>query len=50
MSLQVINQDHYSFALSEPGDYELTEESVGSRYAGLIVRTFLDANDPEDIG
>lgn len=44
-SLHVINQDHYSFAYIEPGRYELTQEVVGSRYAYLIVRTFLDPKD-----
>ncbi len=48
-SLHVISQDHYSFAKAKPGRYELTQENVGSRYAYLIVRTFVDANDPEDI-
>jgi hypothetical protein len=48
-SLQVINQDHYSFAKVKPGRYELTQENVGSRYAYLIVRTFCDANDPDDV-
>jgi hypothetical protein len=48
-SLQVISQDHYSFAKTQPGRYELTQDNVGSRYAYLIIRTFIDANDPEDI-
>ena len=48
-SLQVINQDHYSFAKTKPGRYELTQAEVGTRYAYLTVRTFMDANDPEDI-
>ena len=48
-SLHVINQDHYSFAKVKPGRYELTQENVGSRYAYLIVRTFCDANDPDDV-
>ena len=48
-SLHVINQDHYSFAKTQPGMYTLTQENVGSRYAYLIVRTFIDAADPEDI-
>lgn len=48
-NLQVISQDHYSFAMIEPGRYELTQEKVGSRYAYLIVRTFFDANDPDDL-
>ena len=49
MSLQVINQDHFSYAVSEPGRYELTENAVGSRYVYLIIRTFIDADDSEDI-
>jgi hypothetical protein len=49
MSLHVINQDHYSYAVSRPGNYELTENAVGSRYVSLIFRTFIDANDPKDI-
>jgi hypothetical protein len=48
-SLEVINQDHYSFAKVKPGRYELNQENVGSRYAYLIVRTFFDANDPDDL-
>ena len=49
MSLHVLSQDHYSFTESEPGRYEITREKVGSRYAFLIIRTFIDADDPEDI-
>lgn len=50
MSLHVINQDHYSFVISRPGRYELTEEKVGSPYGYLSFRTFVDAEeDPKDI-
>jgi hypothetical protein len=48
MSLHVVNQDHYMFVLTEPGEHVLTEEIVGTRYAGLNVRTFMDPSDPED--
>jgi hypothetical protein len=48
-SLHVINQDHYSFAKTKPGTYKLTQAEVGTRYAYLIVRTFIDADDAEDI-
>ena len=44
-SLQVIDQDHYSFAKTTPGTYALTEENVGTRFAYLTARTFLDPND-----
>ena len=49
MSLQVINQDHYMFAVTRSGKHMLTKEKVGSRYAFLNVRVFIDANDPNDI-
>ncbi|MEE9159382.1 MAG: DUF1254 domain-containing protein, partial [Gammaproteobacteria bacterium] len=49
MSLHVINQDHYSYAVAEPGSYELTEDAVGSKYVYLIVRIFIDADEPKDI-
>ncbi len=49
MSLHVINQDHYMFAVSKPGRYKLTRKMVGSRYALLTIRTFVDAKNPKDI-
>jgi len=47
-SVLVISQDHYSFAYARPGAYKLTEEEVGTRFAMLLFRTFVDAGDPED--
>jgi hypothetical protein len=49
MSMQVINQDHYMFVESKPGTYELTEEEVGTRFAQVSIRTFVDINDPDDL-
>ncbi len=49
MSMQVINQDHYMFVEAKPGTYELTEEEVGTRFAQVSVRTFVDINDPDDL-
>ncbi len=49
MALHVINQDHYMFVETEPGDYELTQENVGTRFGLVIVRTFADPNDLDDI-
>jgi hypothetical protein len=45
----VVNQDHYMFVESEPGTYELTEDQVGTRFAAVTVRTFYDADDPDDV-
>jgi len=49
MSMHVVNQDHYMFVESEPGTYELTEDTVGTRFASVTVRTFYDAGDPDDL-
>jgi hypothetical protein len=49
MSMHVINQDHFMFVEAQPGTYDLTEESVGTRFASVIIRTFVDVNDPEDV-
>jgi hypothetical protein len=38
-----------SYAKTKPGSYELTKENVGTRYAYLIIRTFMDADSTEDI-
>ncbi len=49
MSMHVVNQDHYMIVESQPGTYELTEERVGTRFAMVTIRTFVDVNDPGDI-
>jgi len=49
MSMHVINQDHYMFVESTPGTYELTEDNVGTRFAQVSVRTFVDIADPHDL-
>jgi hypothetical protein len=49
MSMHVINQDHYMFVETEPGSYPMSEEGVGSRFAYVIIRTFVDANYLNDV-
>ena len=49
MSMLVVNQDHYIFGESQPGAYELTEENVGTHFAWVLFRTFVDVTDPNDI-
>ncbi|MCB1490124.1 MAG: DUF1254 domain-containing protein [Bauldia sp.] len=49
MSMHVVNQDHYMFVETKPGTYDLTEDSVGTRFAQVIFRTFTDPGDPEDL-
>ena len=49
MSMNVVNQDHYIYAVTKPGRYTLTKEDVGTRFVQLSIRTFVDAGDPDDV-
>ena len=49
MSMHVVNQDHYMFVEAKPGTYELTEGLVGTRFAHVTIRTFVDILDPDDL-
>jgi hypothetical protein len=49
-SMMVINQDHSMPPVEHgSGEFTFTREALGSRYAIVIFRTFVDANDPADI-
>lgn len=49
-SMQVINQDHYTLEVAyNKGEYTFTKEKVGTRYLIILIRTFIDANNPSDI-
>lgn len=49
-SMVVINQDHYiALVAYDAGTYELTQKNVGTRFAIVMFRTFMDPNDPDDI-
>jgi hypothetical protein len=49
-SLLPINQDHYAQAvLYDGGAHRFTIEDIGTRYVALLVRTFVDPNDPADL-
>lgn len=50
MSLQVINQDHFTVEVShEPARHIFTRERVGTRYAFLLVRTLANPDEPADV-
>jgi hypothetical protein len=50
MSLQVINEDHYTPAvIYKPGSHMFTKDGVGTRYMVTAFRTLIDPNDPEDV-
>ena len=48
-SLMIVSQDHSIWSEYGPKEVVLDEETVGTRYALLLVRTFLDPNDEEDV-
>ncbi len=49
-SMQVINGDGYTpMVVYKPGRYTLSQESVGTRFVFVAVRTLVDSNDPADI-
>lgn len=49
-SIMVLNQDHFiKKVIYTPGTYTLTQEDMGSRYIVVLVRTFMDPNDPKDM-
>lgn len=50
MAVQVVNQDHYTIdVFYAPGTYALSKDSVGTRYVSLLIRTFVNPNDAEDV-
>lgn len=49
-SIRIINQDHYIVQdVAEPGVYELSQDSVGSRFVHVNVRTLVNPDDPDDL-
>ncbi|WP_428428116.1 DUF1254 domain-containing protein [Pararhizobium sp.] len=49
MSLMVVNEDHYVPVVSYKGATTLTKEAIGTRYAVVGIRTFVDPAQPEDV-
>lgn len=50
MSMMVVDQDHYLPIMAYGTDpVTLSEESIGTRYAFVAIRTLVDPNDPKDL-
>ncbi len=50
MSLMVLNDGHYINAVfHDEGTYELTTDEFDSDHVALVIRTFVDPNDPDDL-
>lgn len=49
-SMMVLSQDEYIPTVAyDPGDYQLTPDTVGTRYVLVLIRTLVDSTEPEDI-
>ncbi|WP_458190987.1 DUF1254 domain-containing protein [Haladaptatus sp. NG-WS-4] len=49
-SMNVQNEDQYvKLSVTEPGTYTITQDMVETRYAGVLIRMFVDPNDPADV-
>lgn len=49
VAMQVVNQDHLTPMVLRDGRHELTQDSVGTRYAALLVRVFADPASEADL-
>lgn len=49
MSMQVVNEDHYTPMVIYKGTVTLTKAKIGTRYVATFVRTLVDPNDPKDL-
>ena len=49
-SLQVTDEDHYIYdVFTKAGKYTLNEKDVGTRYATLVLRVFMNPSDAKDL-
>jgi len=49
-SMVVLDENQYAKLFGyEPGEYTLTQDDIGTRYTCVLVRTFVDPNDPDDV-
>lgn len=48
-SAMVVNAQGYTYVNKDPGDYTLTQDVVGSRYALVAFRTGVNIQDPADV-
>ena len=48
-SLMTVSQDHSIRLVYSPQEVTLTKDDVGTRYACLVIRTFMDPNDEADV-
>ncbi|WP_165875302.1 DUF1214 domain-containing protein [Natrarchaeobius chitinivorans] len=49
-SMVVLDEDAYvKETHHDPGEYTLTQDEIGTRYTWVMIRTFVDPTDPDDV-
>jgi hypothetical protein len=49
VAVEVISQDHYAIDVLHEGARTYTQDDVGTRYAVVLLRVFVDARNPADV-
>ncbi|WP_255150095.1 DUF1214 domain-containing protein [Halorarius halobius] len=50
LSMNVQNENQYGkLCVYDPGEYTITQDLTGTRYAGVAIRIFVDPDDPDDV-
>jgi hypothetical protein len=49
VAVEVISQDHYAIDVLHEGARTYSQDNVGTRYAVVLLRVFVDARSPDDI-
>ncbi len=50
LTIEVLDEDHYVYNVyTKPGKYTFSKKDVGTRYAVVLVRVFMNQYDPNDI-
>jgi hypothetical protein len=49
VAVEVISQDHYAIDVLHEGTKTYSQDDIGTRYAVLLLRVFVDARNPDDV-
>jgi hypothetical protein len=49
LAVEPVSEEHFTPGVLHEGSHVLSQESVGSRYVALLMRVFVDPNDPADV-
>jgi hypothetical protein len=49
MAVQPVSEDHYTTEVFHDGTHTISQDDIGTRYVALLIRVFVDPNDPADL-